>query len=363
MPLSCLRDGDLLASFQLSDDEWTGLRANYRNMHLSMRCCSRAAIPKVSSLGTRFFAHRSRGACQTAPESPEHLKAKFVIAQSARAVGWRASTEESGSDADGNPWTADVLCIRGKAKVAFEVQLSPQSLEDYEARQKRYERTGIRCLWLMRLRRNSSALNSFTPSRELPLVLLDVKEPASMTVLAERSSGATIPLADFVKGALAGDFFWAEMRPGRILVELQIASITCWKCHSPIKAIRGYIINDQFVALAKISDTDAVAIFAEALRKQEPRVTPVSQRYSQTRGDRYFAASCPSCRALMGDWPMTADFFIDHCNYLTCSCPNTNVHMAELACSVFEYHQITLNVGHSELADFPPGEWKWRHQT
>ena len=50
-------------------------------------------LPKVSSLGTRFFAHRSRGACQTAPESPEHLKAKFVIAQSARAVGWRASTE------------------------------------------------------------------------------------------------------------------------------------------------------------------------------------------------------------------------------------------------------------------------------
>jgi hypothetical protein len=365
MPLSCLSGSKLLASFQLSDIEWYGVKANYRNMHLSMRCCSRSAIPKVSSLGTRFFAHKSRAGCATAPESAEHLKAKFVIAESARTLGWQVFTEESGTDPDGNPWIADVLCTKGNAKVAFEVQLALQSLADYRARQRRYERSGIRCLWLTRLRRNSSIPNSFTPSKELPLVLINIREPATMTVQFEESSETPILLADFVKGALAGDLFWAEARTGRIAVDLQVASITCWNCQGPIKAIRGYIVNDRLVALSEISDSDAVAVFAETLRKQDPRVTPVSLRYSNTRGGRYFAASCPYCRALIGHWPMTARFFIDtvDCTYPDCGCPGANVCGRELACHVFEYHQITLDVDPSELADFSAGEWKWRSFT
>ena len=53
-------------------------------------------IPKTSSLDTRFFAHKSGADCRTSPESLEHLKAKFIIAQSARAAGWQVFTEESG---------------------------------------------------------------------------------------------------------------------------------------------------------------------------------------------------------------------------------------------------------------------------
>src|SRR5712691_8625477 len=112
MPLACLNDGDLLTSFCLTDDQWVAIKTSYRGMNLSMRCCSSPAIPKVNSLGTRFFAHKSRAGCQTAPESPAHLQAKFIIAESATAAGWQASTEESGIDPDGKPWIADVLCTR-----------------------------------------------------------------------------------------------------------------------------------------------------------------------------------------------------------------------------------------------------------
>jgi hypothetical protein len=98
MPLTCPRAGEPFASFLLCDEEWRTIGSNYRAMRLSMRCCSSPAIPKLSSLGTRFFAHKSRSDCQVAPESAEHLLAKFIIADSARAVGWETSAEASGTD-------------------------------------------------------------------------------------------------------------------------------------------------------------------------------------------------------------------------------------------------------------------------
>jgi hypothetical protein len=158
------------------------------------------------------------------------------------------------------------------------------------------------------------------------MVLLDVKEPANMTAEVGGSSEASIPLADFVKGALTGEFFWAETRPGRMEVKIQIASITCWRCHLPIKVVRGYVLNDNVIPLAEISDTVAVTALAEQLRRKDSRVTLVSRRYSNTLQGRYFAASCPFCSALIGDWFMTADFFTEvvNCEYPNCTCPDVH---------------------------------------
>jgi hypothetical protein len=364
MPLSCMRGPDVLYSFELDDGAWAAIRADYRNMHLSLRCCTSAAIPKVSSLGTRFFTHKSRTDCQTALEFPEHLRAKFIIAESARAAGWEAFAEAAGADPDGNPWTADILCTRGRIKVAFEVQLAALSTEEYQTRQARYQRSGVRCLWLTRLRRNGSGIESMPPSKALPLILLDIKEPANTSV---QVGGATIPIGDFVKGSLTGELFWAETRPGRRAVELQIASITCWRCRKAIKAIRGYVINNHFVPLAAVSDTSGLTTFVSALRQHVPEVTPVGQRYSHTVEGRYFAASCPFCSALLGDWFMTVDFFTEvaSCDYPNCDCPHDDAapDPRDVGCRVFDYQTTSLRIGPSELCDLPPSEWLWRPAT
>jgi competence CoiA-like predicted nuclease len=187
----------------MSDEEWNALKSNYRNMHLSMRCCSSAAIPKLSILSTRFFAHKSRTGCQASPESSEHLKAKFIIAESARAAGWQVFTEESGIDRNGNSWIADVLCLRGNAKVAFEVQLAAQGREEYHERQTRYGRSGVRCLWLAKLPLKNSATHP-SPSEELPFVIINVKDSANFTVKVEDSGEAQIPLGKLCTGRCAG---------------------------------------------------------------------------------------------------------------------------------------------------------------
>lgn len=122
------------------------------------------------------------------------------------------------------------------------------------------------------------------------------------------SHQTSVTLPNFVKGALAGEFFWPETRAGTRAVKLQIASISCWKCGKPIRAIRGYVINNYFAPLAEVSDRHGLAKFISALRQRMPEVTPVSLRYSGTLQTKYLAAACPFCSALLGNWFMTADF-------------------------------------------------------
>lgn len=59
-------------------------------------------------------------------------------------MGYEVTTEASGVD-----WRADVLATKpgknGLIKLAFEVQWSPQTLEQTEERQQKYTRDGIRC--------------------------------------------------------------------------------------------------------------------------------------------------------------------------------------------------------------------------
>jgi hypothetical protein len=96
-----------------------------------------------------------------------------------------------------------------------------------------------------------------------------------------------------------------------------------------------------------------------------PEVTPVSQRYSSTVQGKYFAAACPFCSALLGNWFMTMDFFTEmtSCSYPDCHCPNAAVYEPEIGCAVFDYETISLTLGSSELSDLPAGEWLWRPFT
>src|ERR671916_2029030 len=109
------------------------------------------AIPKVSRLGTRFFAHRRGQAPEGARETDTHLFIKAQCLLGARDAGWEALPEQRGKAPDGQDWRADVLCRRpGKAwSVGLEAQVELQGEEMYWRRQARYAASGIRALWLV----------------------------------------------------------------------------------------------------------------------------------------------------------------------------------------------------------------------
>jgi competence protein CoiA len=122
MPLRCLDpEGQSIHSFDLADRQWQALEfENRKARHLRMPCCSSQVILKRSRLGTPFFAHKAVGACTAAPETEAHLELKRMAVEAARANGWTADTEVTGTSLSGEPWKADVLAQKRGRKVAVE---------------------------------------------------------------------------------------------------------------------------------------------------------------------------------------------------------------------------------------------------
>ncbi|MBF4069172.1 hypothetical protein ISJ33_23825 [Burkholderia pseudomallei] len=118
-------------------------------MAIKMPCCGRAAIPKTSKRGNYFFAHAVRGDCTSAPESQDHIFLKSLIAKAAKSAGWTVVTEWSGTAPNGERWIADVFCQKGSAKVAIEVQLSYQTVEELRRRTSNYRASGVRVAWVV----------------------------------------------------------------------------------------------------------------------------------------------------------------------------------------------------------------------
>ena len=49
-----------------------------------MPCCDAFVVMKTSARGLNFFSHKSRGPCQSAPETEAHLALKTLAARAAR---------------------------------------------------------------------------------------------------------------------------------------------------------------------------------------------------------------------------------------------------------------------------------------
>ena len=198
-----------------------------------MPCCGVAAVPKTSTRGTYFFAHARRGECTTADESPEHLYCKSLIAKAAMDAGWTVTTERPGVSPDGEEWVADVFCEKGKAKLALEVQMSPQSGEETLRRQQRYKASGVRGAWFFgaRARRGSTDFGRDTPAFSLlPIVVGElptierfaVSLPAFVTALLQKRVAWIVPsyskphLVEYIEDAC-----WACKRPVKQVIEHQ----------------------------------------------------------------------------------------------------------------------------------------------
>ncbi|WP_221800454.1 competence protein CoiA [Oceanobacter mangrovi] len=224
MPIACLtKTEERLLSFEFSSDEWKKLKREYQGMGIYMKCCNAPAIPKTSKNGVQFFAHKVNS-CGTGSESEAHIRCKELIVIGARKAGWEAEPEEPGQDQMGNKWVADVLCSRRSAKVAFEVQLARQSLENFVHRTNRYKNSGVRCLWFVERKPKVNVIyqsmirdsGGHYPDREsLPVFSIDVSDVKNPFVFFPWVMGDgpyEIPLKDFIRGALSGNLTFKDGR-------------------------------------------------------------------------------------------------------------------------------------------------------
>ena len=231
MPIRAGSDQGDVHAFAMNAEQWQGLKARHKAKatNLWMPCCQVLAVPKTSPRGTFFFAHARRGECATADESPEHLYCKSLIAQAAMDAGWKVTSEWPGQSPEGEQWVADVFCEKGTAKLALEVQMSPQSDAETVRRQDRYRASGVRGAWFFGAgaRRATLELDRATPVfnlRPVEVGTVPTVEPFGMS------------LTRFVEALLHRRIDWAipiYERPHLV----EYIDDACWACKMPVKQV------------------------------------------------------------------------------------------------------------------------------
>lgn len=324
MPLSCKSGDETISSIEYDAVQWDELRGlNAAEDRLRLDCCGSRVTLKTSKLGTRFFAHKQRGECTSAAETAEHLFVKACIAQAIAGTGWDVATEVRGTAPDGSQWIADVMAVRGKHRIAFEAQWSPQTNEETTRRQAQYAASGVRGLWFF------SRPSGIQISKEVPSLLMEVDleapaawvrvpagDPGGMSDSSARKSdelwSQRIELGRFVRGCLAKRFVWAPGLDQSVPLELWTAEQDCWKCHKPTSIITRLDFRvDQLLPGANcvsmdIEDFDSPvgqAVLAEAMSSVDLRshgIGAVRSRFSRTRGSAYLSNGCVHCDALQG---------------------------------------------------------------
>lgn len=304
MPLKCELDGEQCFSFSYTAAAWEALKASRKERDLRMPCCGSKATPKTSSLGTQFFAHTRRGDCTSGQETREHLLAKYLVARGAYAAGWDVDVEYRGETPDGETWVADVFATKGKAKVALEVQWSPQSEKETRRRQQRYRESGVRGAWFLReTRKYNPSFLSILSEHATPSFVIRL-DGNGRDFKVDRSQ---VPLSDFVEDLLSGAIQWTP-RPGEQgQAGLVVLDEACWKCRQITGVVASLELMDSQGSRVGGLDYDDPRIRAyltriaadPALRRQH-RIGKLTQRFSRTEGKPYFSNGCFHCGALQG---------------------------------------------------------------
>jgi competence protein CoiA len=290
-----------------------------------MPCCGASVVLKKSKLGTRFLAHSKTGECTTAPETAEHLLAKNTIAKAILAAGWTASTEHRGDAPGGDAWVADVMATRGNRHVAIEVQWSKQPQDETQERQRRYARSEVRGLWLMRHPQD------LLTEKETPTFRLNYEESSHSfsIILPSESFDARwinnrnknesgywhqeIELSRFVAGALKGALKFAPAIGRKMPVSVHTAATNCWRCKKATSIVTAieFLVGDvlkghpsittDIYTVDKAKDCNEIlaAVFPANLLQQHG-IGRIKNRFSKTMGGEYLSNGCRHCDALQG---------------------------------------------------------------
>lgn len=233
MPLRAVLNGVDFFAFEQTPESWERLKSSPQRAELVMPCCGERAVAKTSPLGSFFFAHyRKSPDCKSKPESKEHIFLKNAIAKAAKSTGWDVTTEYFGSTPEGDDWVADVFCKKGTAHIAFEIQLSKQSKKDFNYRQKRYKKSGVRAAWFVSETVHQAIDN--ISSEELPVFLVKEYKGNEPSPLVEKFG---IPLNKFITLLLSGGISWV-VDPEELSV--YYIKDTCWNCGKSVKQPYGY---------------------------------------------------------------------------------------------------------------------------
>lgn len=313
MPLRCItKAGESLLSFDLTPTDWKRLREeNAAQGHLLTTCCETPVVLKTSRNGLQFFAHKYQEHCTTALESRQHLALKGLAVSVIRKCGWDVQTEVPGVSPDGERWVADVLAIKGRAKVAVEVQWSPQTDEETHGRQERYKRSGVRGLWLVHQ-------PNFPVEPKIPAACVVEDGKGGFTAMLPRDSSwgrrtrsraedweQKLPVQEMLRAAFEGRFWYGHFRPDTLAnLNIKGGFVKCWACSEWTNLVFSLELWSEDgseaadLQLSDITDDLMPVLIPNPLHAW--KVGPIKRRYSKTVGGSYISNGCVNCGALQG---------------------------------------------------------------
>lgn len=235
---------------ELDADAWfplgTELRARQRTAILP--CCQAEARLRVRQWGTQHFVHKRRHQaehqiCHWQPETYEHLATKTALVSASRTLGYTADTEVTGPG-----WRADVLVTNGHWRVALEVQWSPQTLTETEARQARYAADGVRGCWFFRTPPPEVRFATEVAGPHLPHFQLIWASEQGQALVALYDS--YIPISVFVQALLNGES-WRDLLIEDLLQRVTVVffPLRCWNCKGYTQA---YYVADTYTACCTV---------------------------------------------------------------------------------------------------------------
>ncbi|MBD1921389.1 hypothetical protein H6F77_09835 [Microcoleus sp. FACHB-831] len=340
MPLTAWIDDEKVLAPLVSDEDWEAWK-NQRDIKISLACCKSSGFLRNSKLGTKHFVHKCKTGCNWKPETQEHLLAKSEIVKACLEAGYEADTEVSGLD-----WRADVLASKGKVKIAFEIQWSPQTLQLTQERQTKYKRDEIRGCWLFRKLPSSKA------SKELPMFELALNSNNKFVVHIptqdinnKRSlSLENISLSEFIKSLLSKKIKFCESYVSikEQITYLSFFSVKCSQCNKPYHV---YMVQETFIVSKSLCGIDVniphysnygkklcldkpfvfaseIVNFARFISKENKNINmgEIKSRYKHNKWNNWLSFGCHWCDAIL---PYHPDYYnkckTKHYSYLCTS--------------------------------------------
>jgi len=242
------------------------------------------------------------------PETSKHDSIKAEIFAACNDLGFNAKQEYKGKG-----WRADVFAIKDSKKVAFEIQISTQSLKKTLERQEKYIRDDVVGCWLFE--KPLSKLSNERP--DLPLFY--VMEQTDKSFSVSLSGRKELPLHNFLEQFLNGNIKFCEVArtTPEQSVKLVFYEMECWQCkemnhiyyvetnfHSACNAaIHSY---ETLWGSNKNSHRPEIISLAKEFIKTEQgkniKLGEIKQRFSNTVQDSYMSFGCYNCDSIFGDW-------------------------------------------------------------
>src|SRR5579859_7279571 len=246
-------------------------------------------------------------------ESCDHARIKSEISSICKALGF-----ETREEVRGDRWRADVLAIKGAEQIAFEVQISSQTLAKTLERQERYIQSGVKGCWLFQ----NPVAKHLAERPDLPLFYVSSQDNVYVVSLIDGRK--QVLLSEFVKAMLQNDIRFCEFTrtKNEQNVKINFFEYECWHCNAAnhifyVEELYCSACNFIIEELETLWEgekrefrpeiLDTVRQFLQTEQGKALRVGEIKPRYSNTVSHAYRSFGCYECDSIFGDWYVMND--------------------------------------------------------